>query len=52
MTVVEIENNLQLLVSSFDPENFIFDLMLAYSTTKTTIKRLQGNDHDKLASNG
>ncbi|MFW9619997.1 MAG: class I SAM-dependent DNA methyltransferase [Sulfurospirillum sp.] len=52
MTVVEIENNLQLLVSSFDPENFIFDLMLAYGTPKSTIKRLQGSDHDKLGSNG
>ena len=52
MTVVEIENNLQLLVSSFDQENFIFDLMLAYGTPKSTIKRLQGSDHDKLGSNG
>lgn len=52
MTVVEIENNLHLLVSSFDQENFIFDLMLAYGTPRSTIKRLQGSDHDKLSSNG
>lgn len=52
MTVVEIENNLHDLVANFDKENFIFDLMLAYGTPKSTIKRLQGSDHDKLSSNG
>ena len=52
MTVVEIENNLHDLVANFDKENFIFDLMLAYGTPRSTIKRLQGSDHDKLGSNG
>jgi type II restriction/modification system DNA methylase subunit YeeA len=52
MTIIEIENNLNTLVSNFNKETFIFDLLLAYGTPKSTIKRLIGSDHDKLASNG
>ncbi len=52
MTIIEIENNLNNLISSFNKENFIFDLLLAYGTPKSTIKRLTGSDHDKLDSNG
>lgn len=52
MTVVEIENNLHNLVANFDKENFIFELLLAYGIPKSTIKRLQGSDHDKLMSCG
>lgn len=52
MTVVEIENNLHNLVANFDKENFIFELLLAYGIPKSTIKRLQGSDHDKLTSYG
>lgn len=50
MTVIEIENNLNTLVANFDKETFIFDLLLAYGTPKSTIKRLEGRDHDKLLS--
>ncbi|CAM3920667.1 DNA methyltransferase [Arcobacter cloacae] len=52
MTIIEIENNLNTLISNFNKETFIFDLLLAYGTPKSTIKRLVGSDHDKLASNG
>lgn len=52
MTIIEIENNLNTLISDFNKETFIFDLLLAYGTPKSTIKRLIGSDHDKLASNG
>jgi hypothetical protein len=52
MTIIEIENNLHALVANFDKNSFIFDLLLAYGTPKSTIKRLQGSDHDKLDSNG
>ena len=52
MTIIEIENNLHTLVANFDKESFIFDLLLAYGTPKSTIKRLQGSDHDKLETNG
>jgi len=52
MTIIEIENNLHNLVANFDKETFIYELLLAYGTPKSTIKRLQGSDYDKLASNG
>ena len=52
MTILEIENNLNTLVANFDKETFIFDLLLAYGSPKSTIKRLQGSDHDKLSSDG
>lgn len=41
MTIVEIENNLNALTANFEKETFIFDLLLAYGTPKSTIKRLQ-----------
>ena len=40
MTIIEIENNLNNLISNFNKETFIFDLLLAYGTPKSTIKRL------------
>jgi hypothetical protein len=52
MTIIEIENSLNTLISNFNKETFIFDLLLAYGTPKSTIKRLVGSDHDKLASHG
>lgn len=52
MTIIEIENNLNNLISNFNKESFIFDLLLAYGTPKSTIKRLIGSDHDKLDTNG
>ena len=50
MTIIEIENSLNTLISNFNKETFIFDLLLAYGTPKSTIKRLIGSDHDKLSS--
>ncbi len=41
MNIAQIENNLQALIKDFKPENFIYDLLLAYNTPKSTIKRLQ-----------
>ena len=52
MTIIEIENSLNTLISNFNKETFIFDLLLSYGTPKSTIKRLVGSDHDKLASQG
>jgi type II restriction/modification system DNA methylase subunit YeeA len=52
MTIIEIENNLNALVTNFDKESFIYDLLLAYGTPKSTIKRLEGSDHDRLDSSG
>ncbi len=41
MNVAQIENNLQLLVKSFNEQSFIYDLMLAYGQPKASIKRLK-----------
>jgi hypothetical protein len=41
MNIAQIENNLQLLVNSFDENTFIYELLLAYGQPKASIKRLQ-----------
>ncbi|CAN1570363.1 hypothetical protein MCERE19_03166 [Spirosomataceae bacterium] len=41
MNLAQIEDNLQTLVADIKPETFIYDLLLAYDTPKSTIKRLQ-----------
>ncbi len=41
MNISQIENNLQLLVNSFDKQSFIYELLLAYGQPKASIKRLQ-----------
>jgi type I restriction-modification system DNA methylase subunit len=41
MNITQIENNLQRLIKSFKKETFIYDLLLAYDTPKSTITRLQ-----------
>ena len=41
MNIAQIENNLQLLVNSFDEDTFIYELLLAYGQPKASIKRLQ-----------
>ena len=52
MTILEIENNLNTLVANFDKKTFIFDLLMAYGSPKSTIKRVQGSDHDRLEADG
>ena len=52
MTIIEIENNLHNLIANFDKETFIYELLLAYGTPKSTIKRLEGSDHDRLERDG
>ena len=41
MNIAQIENNLQQLIKSFKKKTFIYDLLLAYDTPKSTITRLQ-----------
>jgi len=41
MNIAQIENNLQQLIKSFKKETFIYDLLMAYDTPKSTITRLQ-----------
>ena len=44
MNITQIESNLQNVVQGFNPDTFIYDLLLAYDTPKATIKRLQLGD--------
>ena len=41
MNITQIETNLQDLITSFDKENFIYDLLLAYGLPKASITRLR-----------
>jgi hypothetical protein len=41
MNIAQIEYNLQQLIKSFKKETFIYDVLLAYDTPKSTITRLQ-----------
>lgn len=41
MNIAQIENNLQLLIKSYDDKLFIYDLLLAYGQPKASIKRLK-----------
>jgi len=41
MNIAQIENNLHQLIKSFNKETFIYDLLLAYDTPKSTLTRLQ-----------
>lgn len=52
MNVAQIENNLQLLVKSFDEQSFIYDLMLAYGQPKASIKRLKDGGLNLSKNNG
>ncbi|HAO06405.1 MAG TPA: SAM-dependent methyltransferase [Chryseobacterium sp.] len=40
----EIEHNVKNIVESFSKENFVFDLLLAYDISKTSITRLKSGD--------
>lgn len=44
MTITQIEKNLQNLISNFNQETFIYDLLLAYGTPKASIARLQNGN--------
>lgn len=52
MNVAQIENNLQLLINSFDEESFIYDLLLAYGQPKASIKRLKDGGLNLSKNNG
>ena len=52
MNVTQIENNLELLVKSFDEQSFIYDLMLAYGQPKASIKRLKDGGLNLSKKNG
>jgi hypothetical protein len=41
MNITQIESNVQQLISAYQPDTFIYDLLLAYGQPKASIKRLQ-----------
>ena len=41
MNLVQIEENIQNLIKSFNQETFIFDLILAYGLPKSSVSRLR-----------
>jgi hypothetical protein len=43
MNITQIEQNLKDLIDSFDKDEFIYDLLLAYGKPESSIKRLRGN---------
>ncbi len=51
MNLAQIEENLQILIANIKPDTFIFDLLLAYDTPKSTIKRLQAEGGLNLSKN-
>lgn len=52
MTITQIEDNLNNLVSNFKKENFIFDLLLAFGEPQATMTRLQKGELNQLESKG
>jgi len=44
MNTAHIESNLQQLIKSFEKDSFIYNLLLAYGISKTSITRLQKGD--------
>lgn len=44
MNTAHIESNLQQLIESFNKDSFIYDLLLAYGISKTSIARLKKGD--------
>jgi N-6 DNA Methylase len=51
MNLAQIEDNVQTLVADIKSETFIYDLLLAYNTPKSTIKRLQADGGLNLSKN-
>ena len=46
MTSLEIEQNLKRIVENFSPEDFLYDLLLAYGISKTSTTRLKSGDYN------
>lgn len=52
MNSKEIENNVQQIFEDFSREEFIYDLLLAYGTSKTSVTRLKKGDFNLSKENG
>lgn len=52
MNSKEIEHNISLLFENFSKDDFIFDLLLAYGISKTSITRLKKGDYNLSKNDG
>jgi len=52
MNSTQIEKNVKSLVKNFDKDNFIYDLLLAYGISKTSITRLRTGDFNMSKTPG
>ena len=52
MTSNEIHNNVEQIVANFSKEEFIYDLLLAYGLSKTSITRLKKGDFNLSKKDG
>jgi len=52
MKKTEIQQRLQDIVTNFDKENFIYDFLLAFGLSKTTITRLKKGDYNLSKTEG
>lgn len=52
MTSTEIHNNVEQIIADFSKEEFIFDLLLAYRVSKTSITRLKKGDFNLSKNEG
>lgn len=51
MSITQIQENIQTLIANIQEETFIYNLLLAYDTPKSTIKRLQAEGGLNLSKN-
>jgi hypothetical protein len=52
MSSTEIHNNVEQIIADFSKEEFIFDLLLAYGVSKTSITRLKKGDFNLSKNEG
>lgn len=52
MTSTEIHNNVEQIIADFSKEEFIFDLLLAYGVSKTSITGLKKGDFNLSKNEG
>ena len=46
MKSTEIQNSVQTLIDNFSPQKFIYDLLMAYGISKTSVTRLKKGDYN------
>ena len=46
MTSSEIHNHVEQIINNFSKEEFVFDLLVAYGISKTSVTRLKKGDYN------